>query len=99
MDDGTADLYEAIARRHGLAVPTSYRDMAAAGWFDCFGRADWRSLDGAARVNLIKERALAGRLLFLPQVEWYPLDEIRDFTPGTWADGLLPFAGNGAGDH
>src|SRR5207248_7819537 len=36
---------------------------------------------------------------YLPHVEWYGPEELLEFTPGTWAAGLLPFAGNGAGDH
>jgi hypothetical protein len=99
VDAAVADPYAAIERRHRLAVPPAYREMVVAGLLDPYGRPDWRQLSSRRRMHLLKARALAGRTLYLPQVEWYPLDEICDFAPGTWADGLLPFAGNGAGDH
>lgn len=93
------DIYAAIQERHGFALPPAYRELVATGLFDPWGRPDWRDLDGPARVALLWERAAAGRSLYLPNVEWYPPDELRDFAPGTWTPGLLPFAGNGAGDH
>src|SRR5689334_7792219 len=94
------DIYAAIEERHGFAVPAAYRALAAAGRFDPFGRPGAQALGGPERVALLAARAQAGDYLYLPQVEWYGPEELLDFTPGGyWPAGLLPFAGNGAGDQ
>jgi hypothetical protein len=94
------DIYAAIEARHGFAIPPAYRALTAAGRFDPFGRPDAQALDGAGRVALLTARAKAGQYLYLPQVEWYGPQELFEFTPGGyWPSGLMPFAGNGAGDQ
>jgi hypothetical protein len=85
----TEQLYRQIERRYGFALPPDYRMMRGRGWFD---------FDPAKDGNVAFD-PVGCRYLWLNEMEWMPLQAIRDFAfPDYCLDGFVPFAFTGGGD-
>jgi hypothetical protein len=88
------DHYDEIKEEDGLDVPQEYRRMCEEGLFSYFGEKKYEDMTADERVELMRERTLSGKLLYLHYIEW--------FTPIEGAgmvDGMVPFAGDGSGDQ
>jgi hypothetical protein len=88
------DHYDEIKQEDGLDVPQDYRRMCADSLFSYFGDKQYEEMNEAQRIELMRERTLSGKLVYLNYIEW--------FTPIEGAgmvDGMVPFAGDGSGDQ
>src|SRR5688572_26517049 len=79
------------------AVAPLFRELAAAGRFDYWGTTE--PLTSEQRADLIRTRAT--QVLWWDGIEWdRTLDEVAAYVEdGFLPPGLVPFAGNGVGDH
>ena len=88
------DHYEEIAEIDGLDVPQAYRQMCADGLFSYFGDRRYEDMTAEERLDLMRERTFAGKLLYLNYVEWHtPIEGAGMVTA------MVPFAGDGSGDQ
>jgi hypothetical protein len=83
------ELDERVRERWGFTLPAEYREMHSLGWL---------TIDRPGQTEDFLE---PGRqYLPLNDMEWLPLEEIRDFQFQAWeGDEFVPFAQSGLGDH
>jgi hypothetical protein len=78
-------MYQAIEQHYQLVVPPLYRSLQEQGWFD--------------PANLARHDLLNSHYLWLFDVEWWSLAEIRDYAyPSYYQPGFVPFASTDTGD-
>ena len=78
-------------------VPSLFRELSAAGRFDYWGTT--QPLTAERRVDLMRTRVT--EVLWWDSIEWdRTVDEVATYVEdGFLPAGLVPFAGNGVGDH
>lgn len=88
------DHYDEILSVDKLDVPQAYRAMCAGGLFSYFGDKAYEDMTSDQRIEAMQTRALEGKLLYFRYKEWYTPIEGAGMV-----DGMVPFAGDGAGDQ
>jgi hypothetical protein len=81
------DIYAAIEAKYGFAIPALYRRMEKDGFF-------------AFEPGRVGVDPWNDSYLWVPEMEWMPLQEILDFEPPSYQrPGFLPFAFTGGGEY
>ncbi|MFL5807305.1 MAG: SMI1/KNR4 family protein [Roseiflexaceae bacterium] len=78
-------MYQEIEQRYQFVIPPLYRSLQHQGWLD--------------PANLAGQALLDSHYLWLFDVEWWSLDQIRDYAyPSYYQPGFVPFASTDTGD-